>query len=166
MHNLDMTELQRHILLRIGVRMLKLNKIVNILLIIIALSTLLLSGCSMSSNNYVGNGETYADRAPRKLGRGLTNVFSAPLEIPNQAMDLAAESDKPAEQAAGYVGGVFVGFAYGAGRIVSGMYDIVTSPFGGPSAPTMDPDLVSSDFFEKVDKSNDSYADVTGMPLD
>lgn len=146
--------------------MIKSRKILHILLIVVALASLLLSGCSMSSNNYVGRGESYADRAPRKLGRGLTNIFSAPLEIPNQAVDLAAETDDPAEQAAGYLGGIFVGFAYGTGRIVSGMYDIVTSPFGGPSGPTMDPDLISSDFFEKVDERNNTYADVIGLGTD
>ncbi|CCO24478.1 exosortase system-associated protein, TIGR04073 family [Maridesulfovibrio hydrothermalis] len=140
--------------------MTKSRRFLKILFIFAALSSMFLSGCSMNSNNYVGNGENYSDRAPRKLGRGVTNIFSAPLEIPNQAVNLAAESDEPAQQAAGYVGGFFVGVAYTGGRLVSGVYDIVTSPFGGPSTPTMDPDLIASDFCEKVDQRDESYDDI------
>lgn len=139
------------------------SKRLNIFLIVVALASMLLSGCSMNSNNYVGREDSYADRAPRKLGRGVTNVFSAPLEIVNQPVNMAAESDEPAEQAAGYLGGFFVGIAYGAGRIVSGAYDIVTSPFGGPAAPTMDEEFVSSEFMDKVDARDKTYTDVSGL---
>ena len=143
--------------------MIRSKRFVQILLIAVALSSMLLGGCSLNSANYVGNEENYSDRAPRKLGRGMTNILSAPLEIPNQAVDLAAENDEPAEQAAGYVGGLFVGFAYAGGRVVSGVYDIITSPFGGPAVPTMDPDLIHSDYCEKVEKRDESFKDVTGL---
>jgi len=146
--------------------MIKSKRFVKILLVAVALSSMLLGGCSLNSANYVGNEENYSDRAPRKLGRGMTNILTAPLEIPNQAVDLAAENDEPAQQAAGYIGGLFVGFAYAGGRVVSGMYDIVTSPFGGPSVPTMDPDLIHSDFCEKVDKRDDSFGDVWGLGVE
>lgn len=146
--------------------MIKSKRFVKILLIVVALSSMLLGGCSLKSENYVGNEENYSDRAPRKLGRGMTNILTAPLEIPNQAVDLAAENDEPAEQAAGYIGGFFVGIAYTGGRVVSGMYDIVTSPFGGPSVPTMDPDLIHSDFFEKVDERTDSFSDIWGLGVE
>lgn len=143
--------------------MKKSRIVINILLAIVAVSSMLLGGCSMSSNNYVGEADSYGERAQRKLGRGLTNIVTSPLEIPNQAMDLAAQSNEPAECTAGFLGGIFVGFAYGTGRIVSGMYDIVTSPFGGPDGPTMDPDLISSEFFDKVDERDDSFSDVTSL---
>ncbi len=143
--------------------MIKSKKNVQILLVAVALSSMLLGGCSLNSANYVGDEENYSDRAPRKLGRGMTNILSAPLEIPNQSVDLAAENDEPAQQAAGYIGGFFVGVAYAGGRIVSGMYDIVTSPFGGPSVPTMDPDLIHSDFMEKVDARTDSFNDIWNL---
>ncbi|NDV24479.1 exosortase system-associated protein, TIGR04073 family [Desulfovibrio sp. JC022] len=143
--------------------MIESKRFIKILLIAVALSSMLLGGCSLNSANYVGNEENYSDRAPRKLGRGMTNILTAPLEIPNQAVDLAAENDEPAQQAAGYVGGFFVGVAYAGGRVVSGMYDIVTSPFGGPSVPTMDPDLIKSDFCAKVEKRDESFKDVTGI---
>ncbi|TIH13372.1 exosortase system-associated protein, TIGR04073 family [Marinifilum sp. JC120] len=146
--------------------MIKSKIFVKILLVAVVLSSMLLGGCSLNSANYVGNEENYSDRAPRKLGRGMTNILSAPLEIPNQAVDLAAENDEPAQQAAGYIGGLFVGFAYAGGRVVSGMYDIVTSPFGGPSVPTMDPDFIHSDFCEKVDKRDDSFSDVWGLGVE
>ncbi|NDV28836.1 exosortase system-associated protein, TIGR04073 family [Desulfovibrio sp. JC010] len=146
--------------------MIKSKRFVKILLVAVSLSSMLLGGCSMNSANYVGNEPNYSDRAPRKLGRGMSNILTAPLEIPNQAVDLAAENDEPAEQFAGYVGGVFVGFAYAGGRIVSGMYDIVTSPFGGPATPTMDPDTIHSDFFEKVDERTDSFSDVWNLGAD
>lgn len=143
--------------------MIKSKRHISLFLITLALVSMLLGGCSMSSNNYVGREDSYSDRAPRKLGRGMTNIFSAPLEIVNQPVNLASESNEPAEQAAGYLGGFFVGLAYGTGRMVSGMYDIVTSPFGGPSAPTMDPDFISSDFLDKVDERDAQYKDVTGI---
>ncbi len=137
----------------------------KIMIIVISLAMLMLSGCSMKSDNYVGSQESYGSRAPRKLGRGMTNVFSSVLEIPNQAVDMAAESDGPVEQFAGYFGGFFVGVAYGAGRIVSGTYDIVTSPFGGPAGPTMEDEFITSEFVYKTETTNDSFLDVTSMPL-
>ncbi|WP_432736275.1 exosortase system-associated protein, TIGR04073 family [Maridesulfovibrio sp. FT414] len=143
--------------------MIRSRRFFNIFFITVTLSSMLLGGCSMSSNNYVGREESYADRAPRKLGRGMTNIVSAPLEVFNQPVELATQSNEPAEQAAGYVGGLFVGLAYCGGRMVSGVYDVVTSPFGGPSAPTMEPDLISSEFVDKVDERDAQYSDVTGL---
>lgn len=138
-------------------------KIIHILLLLIVALSVFMSGCSMSSNNYVGKEDNYGDRVPRKLGRGMTNIFSAPLEIPNQAVDLAAGTNEPAEQAAGYLGGIFVGLFYGTGRIASGMYDIVTCPFGGPATPTMEPEMISSEFIDKVDRRNEEFTDVSGL---
>ncbi|WP_031484330.1 exosortase system-associated protein, TIGR04073 family [Maridesulfovibrio frigidus] len=137
----------------------------KIMIIVLSLAMLMLSGCSMKSDNYVGSQDSYGSRAPRKLGRGMTNVVTSLFEIPNQAVDMAAESDGPAEQLAGYFGGFFVGVAYSAGRVVSGTYDIVTSPFGGPAGPTMDDEFITSEFAHKTEATNDSFLDVTGMPL-
>ncbi len=132
-------------------------------MVALALSSMLLGGCSLNSANYVGSQDNYSERASRKFGRGVTNLVSAPLEIPNQSVDLAAQSNEPAEQAAGYIGGLFVGVAYTGGRIVSGMYDIVTSPFGGPAAPTMEDEFFHSEFVEKVSDQTDSFDDVWSL---
>lgn len=139
----------------------KIFGLVKINLILVCLF-ILLSGCSMNSNNFVGQSDSYGDRVARKAGRGVSNIFSAPLEIPNQAIDMADEFDSPASQAAGYVGGVFKGIFYGVGRITSGAYDIVTSPFSGPASPTMNPEFIHSGFFERVEDHNNAFSDVTG----
>ena len=143
----------------------KSKQFAKIIITIISLAMLMLSGCSMKSDNYVGSQDSYGSRVPRKLGRGVINIFTSVVEIPNQAVDMAAESDGPAEQLAGYFGGFFVGVAYGAGRIVSGTYDIVTAPFGGPAGPTMEDEFITSEFAYKTEVTDDSFLDVTSMPL-
>lgn len=134
--------------------------------LIIFCCILLLGGCSMSSKNYVSQSDSYGDRVARKAGRGITNFFSSPLEIPNQSVDMAADFDTPPEQAAGYIGGFFKGIAYGVGRVASGAYDIVTCPFSWPSTPTMDPEFVTSDFLKKVEVRDEEFKDVTGDEFD
>ncbi|WP_415717676.1 exosortase system-associated protein, TIGR04073 family [Maridesulfovibrio sp.] len=146
--------------------MIESKRFVKISVVALALSSMLLGGCSLNSANYVGNQDSYSERVARKLGRGVTNFVSAPLEIPNQSVNLAAESNEPAEQAAGYVGGLFLGFAYTGGRIVSGMYDIVTSPFGGPAAPTMEEEFFHSEFVEKVNDQTESFDDIWSLGIE
>lgn len=111
-----------------------------------------LGACSWTTPdpNYVSRGEDYQNRASRKLGRGLTNVVSAPLEIPNQMVDMAAEGDNNMEYAAGYVGGLFVGAGYTVGRLLSGSFDLITTPISYPTVNGMDPEMVHSDFFDAV----------------
>lgn len=151
-----------HILENTGVKMISRRKgILSINLLVICL-VLVMGGCSMSSSNYVAKSDSYGDRVARKAGRGVTNIFSAPLEIPNQSVDMASDSNKPQEQVAGYFGGLFKGIAFSVGRVVSGAYDIVTCPFSGPSTPTMDPEFISSDFATKVEAKDNSFKDVTG----
>ncbi|SME93146.1 exosortase system-associated protein, TIGR04073 family [Desulfovibrio gilichinskyi] len=145
--------------------MYKSSWFLKISLTVISLLMLILSGCSMKSDNYVGSQDSYGSRVTRKIGRGMTNIITAPIEIPNQAVNMAAESDGPGEQLAGYFGGFVTGFAYGTGRVVSGMYDIVTSPFGGPAGPTMDEEFISSEFTDKVDARDNSFTDITGGEL-
>lgn len=145
--------------------MFQSNWFLKISLTVISLSMLILCGCSMKSDNYVGSQDSYGSRVSRKLGRGMTNIITAPIEIPNQTVNMAAESDGAGEQLAGYFGGFITGFAYGTGRFASGMYDVVTSPFGGPAAPTMDKEFISSEFVEKIDARDDSFVDITGGEL-
>ncbi len=122
-----------------------------VLVLTLALA-LTLGGCSWTTPdpNYVSKGEDYQNRVPRKIGRGLTNVLTAPLEVPNQMVDMASEGDSTMEYAAGYVGGLFVGVGYAFGRVLSGGLDLVTAPISYPTVNGMDPESLHSDFFDSV----------------
>jgi putative exosortase-associated protein (TIGR04073 family) len=116
------------------------------------LALALASACSWTSPqpNYVSKADDYQNRVSRKVGRGLTNVMAAPLEVPNQMVDMASEGDNNMEYAAGYVGGLFVGVGYTVGRMLSGGFDLITAPISYPTVNGMDPEMAHSDFFDSV----------------
>jgi putative exosortase-associated protein (TIGR04073 family) len=126
-------------------------------LLLLALAVFAAAACSVKQQqpNYVEKGGSYGDKAARKLSRGVTNIFSSPLEIPNQMADQAIEGDSTMEQLSGYLGGVFVGCFYGMARAVSGAYDVVTFP-----APSLDKnglrdEFIHSEFLDDVEERED-----------
>ena len=100
------------------------------LFVLIILSTLLsfsLAGCSTTS--YVSKGNSsYCQQVSRKLGRGVINTVTSPLEIPNKSIKLAGEGESAAEEASGYVAGIFLGTGHFVWRLGAGLVDIITAP--------------------------------------
>jgi putative exosortase-associated protein (TIGR04073 family) len=70
-----------------------------------------------------------ADNPGEKLTRGTANVLSCVLEVPKQ-IDIEWKASN--NMAIGILTGLFKGVAYGIGRLVSGVYDIVTFPVNIP----------------------------------
>ena len=79
-----------------------------------------------------------------KLTRGLKNIATAPLEIPNQACKQYHASNTFGNRTLGTVGGAARGIAIGILRFGSGLWDVVTCnldiPKGGE--PLYKPDYV------------------------
>ncbi|HOW35476.1 MAG TPA: exosortase system-associated protein, TIGR04073 family [Candidatus Omnitrophota bacterium] len=79
-----------------------------------------------------------------KLGRGIVNIITSPIEIAKQ-VDLSwKQSAKSKSQATGIVTGFFKGLAYTVGRMGSGIWDVVSFPFKTPEnyEPLMKPEFV------------------------
>ena len=67
-----------------------------------------------------------------KLGRGMVNIVSSPLELPNQMYLLSSyahdNSKYGIETASGAIEGVFMGVVYSFWRLGAGTYDLFTFP--------------------------------------
>lgn len=126
-------------------------------LLFLALAVFAASACSVKQQqpNYVEKGGSYGDKAARKLSRGLTNIVSSPLELPNQMAEQAIEGDSTMEQLSGYVGGMFVGCFYGMARAVSGAYDIVTFPITPMNKNGMRDEFIHSEYLDQVEQRED-----------
>jgi len=126
-------------------------------LLFLALAVFAASACSVKQQqpNYVEKGGSYGDKAARKLSRGLVNIASSPVEVPNQMVDQAIEGDTAMEQLTGYVGGAFIGFFYGMARIVSGTYDIVTFPITPLDKNGMRDEFIYSEHMSQVNEKED-----------
>jgi putative exosortase-associated protein (TIGR04073 family) len=72
----------------------------------------------------------FANEPKDKLSRGVVNVLSAVLEVP-QNIDIEWKLSKNA--AIGMFTGLFKGLFWGASRGVSGLWDILTFPFPKPT---------------------------------
>jgi putative exosortase-associated protein (TIGR04073 family) len=72
----------------------------------------------------------FANEPKDKLSRGVANVLSAILEVP-QNIDIEWKLSKNA--GIGMFTGLFKGLFWGAARCGSGLWDIVTFPFPKPS---------------------------------
>ena len=85
-----------------------------------------------------------AENPGEKLSRGAANVISCPLEIAKQ-IDIEWKASDNA--AIGIVTGLFIGLAFGVGRLCSGLYDVITFPANIPKEyePLMKPDYVFED---------------------
>jgi len=65
----------------------------------------------------------------KKLSRGVVNLVTAPLEVPNQMYWQAKRAkDDTGRIIAGYVEGIFIGTGWAILRFLAGSYDIITFP--------------------------------------
>lgn len=81
------------------------------------------------------------DNAITKLGRGLANILTSPLEVPEQ-ISRTNNSDGPF---AGYTVGVLKGFGWALGRACVGAYEAVT--FALPFPQGYKPILKDPEYF-------------------
>lgn len=72
----------------------------------------------------------FANEPKDKLFRGVTNVLSSLIEVP-QNIDIEWKQSKNA--ATGLFAGLFKGVFWGVARAASGLWDIVTFPFPKPA---------------------------------
>jgi len=98
---------------------------------IVLLSTVLV--LSLNSTAYAGN-------AARKLGRGVTNIITGWLEIPAEVGRKTAEDG----DLAGVLVAPFTGILKAAGRMLGGIYDVVTFAIPIPCGyePLVEPEFV------------------------
>jgi putative exosortase-associated protein (TIGR04073 family) len=116
-------------------------KTIHAALTIVTALLVLCAGCSTTTSIYVQD-EDYTQTASRKLGRGIVNLVTSPLEIPNQSFKLAEKQEDPMAQAAGYAGGLFLGVGHFFGRMTSGMVDIFTFPVTSWDQALVDPEYI------------------------
>lgn len=64
----------------------------------------------------------------QKLGRGVANIVSSPLEIPKQMYLQAIEGKTVWDTTGRYVGGFFIGVGWTGYRFGAGVYDVFTFP--------------------------------------
>jgi len=75
-----------------------------------------------------------------KLGRGIINTVTGPLEIPKRIAQVWRDTDP----ITGAVVGGIEGFGWAVGRSATGIYDILTFPIPVPDnyAPIMEPEFI------------------------
>jgi len=78
----------------------------------------------------------------QKLGRGMVNIISSPLEIPKQMYLQAIEGKTVWGTVARYIGGVFIGIGWTGYRFGAGVYDILTFPFPKLGDSIIEPEYV------------------------
>jgi putative exosortase-associated protein (TIGR04073 family) len=85
-------------------------------LLFVVISCALMSGCKTTD-------------PVRKIGRGTTNIATAPLELVLQPIRMATVDERGSQA---LTGGVVKGLYYTAMRISSGIWDLMTFPFELP----------------------------------
>jgi len=88
-------------------------------------------------------GAALAAKPAVKLTRGVTNLYSGWLDVPNQM----AREKKEGSSAPWVISGLFRGLAEGGRRTLLGVWDIVTFPIPTPAydRPAMDPPTLISE---------------------
>jgi putative exosortase-associated protein (TIGR04073 family) len=108
--------------------------------------------CSAIDNT----GVPWIYRPFKKLGRGVTNLVTSPLEIPNQMYVVSRkEYDESAQTWAvvgGYIAGFFSGFGYAGWRMAAGAYDTITFPFPSYEYSLIEPEFISTEMATRVEK--------------
>lgn len=106
---------------------------------------LVLAGCGTGSSSLMTPQDSYGRKMCKKLGRGIVNGVSAPLEPLNQALNYAAKADHAMEGAAAFTGGLFAGALWWMpARFVTGALDIATFPLP-PFFPLLKPEFIQSE---------------------
>jgi len=77
-------------------------------------------------------GKPFISKPFMKFGRGMVNIISSPLELPNQMYILSdhakENSNYGIETASAAIEGVFMGMVYAFWRLGAGTYDLFTFP--------------------------------------
>jgi putative exosortase-associated protein (TIGR04073 family) len=94
--------------------------------------------------------QSYGSKIGNKALRGFTNLLVAPIEIPKSVIITTNESNP----FYGIIGGIFKGLFHTAGRMGSGLIDVVFFPL--PTKPNMDPVYPWDDYFDR----DTSYCDI------
>ena len=86
-----------------------------------------------------------SNKALEKFSRGVTNIVSSPGEL---AVQTPAAMEQSPDYLTGYIMAVGRGIGYMLLRAASGIYDVATCPFPGPTnyRPIMEPETI----FEKA----------------
>lgn len=77
----------------------------------------------------ISGGSAFAGDPSTKLGRGLTNIVTAPGEYVIRTIELTRDHDPVVS----FFGGLVRGTFYTVGRALTGIYEVVTFPFPGPT---------------------------------
>jgi putative exosortase-associated protein (TIGR04073 family) len=125
-------------------------------LILFCLTFVLLCLFSLPCSAIDNTGVPWIYRPFKKLGRGVTNLVTSPLEIPNQMYVVSRkEYDEDAQTWAvvgGYIAGFFSGCGYAGWRMGAGAYDLVTFPFPSYEYSLIDPEFISTEMATRVEK--------------
>lgn len=84
--------------------------------------------------------ESYGQSIAIKLGAGASDLILSPLEIPKNIINTSNE----ANLALGLTGGVAKGFLHMAGRLLTGLVDVLTFPL--PTQPIAAPQFIWDNF--------------------
>lgn len=95
----------------------------------------------------------------KKLGRGITNLVTSPLEIPNQMYVVSRKEYEEGTQTwavvGGYIAGFFSGFGYAGWRMAAGVYDVLTFAFPSYEYSLIEPEFISTEMAIRVEKKDE-----------
>jgi len=102
---------------------------------------------AMEPGPFITPCDSYPERAVKKLGRGVANMVTSPLEIINQPVNSInrQQTDGVIANTTAAVTGVAVGVGWTIWRLLAGAFDVVTF-FAPPHKPVIDPEFVTNDF--------------------
>jgi putative exosortase-associated protein (TIGR04073 family) len=88
----------------------------------------------------------------KKLSRGVVNLVTAPLEVPNQMYWQAKRGkDNTGRVIVGYVEGIFIGTGWTVVRFLAGTYDLITFPLPPYKKSLIQPEYVF-DWYQEEDR--------------
>lgn len=97
--------------------------------------------CLMLTSAQAETNESYGQIVGRKLLSGLGNITTGLAEVPKNIIIVSNESNF----AYGFVGGTFKGLVLSAGRMGTGILDLITAPI--PTYPIVYPTYVWDNFY-------------------